>query len=435
MAEGVRPARDKNGNDRPGVYEIRISLGTNPLDATKRRTLSRTFHGTKREAQRARAALMVGTVDERGSEHSVAYLLERYLTERCAAKLADSTLVHYRYRVHSRLIPAFGHLQLRKLTAGHLQDFYDALTKAGRQPSDVRQYHAIMRGALNYAKQHGWVASNVALDADPPKIGDSELHPPAIDVVLDLIDLAAKTRPEFAVFLRVVIATGARRGEVCALRWSDFNGPVVKISRNIVDGLGRGIAPKEKGTKTHAVRTFRVDDETAELLADHARRMQRRAEAGGHTIGKDAFVFSHEPDGSKCWRPEYTTLIFRRLVQKLRDDGKLAEGQRVRLHDLRHAAATLLIDSGVPLPTVSRRLGHRRQSTTIDIYVHHRDERDQEAADVTGRALTRAAIAPDLAGDGPSPQPNGGRQAKARTKPADKVSAGSGNSAWRRRHW
>lgn len=377
---------------RPGVWEVRASLGRDPVTG-KRRTLSRLIRATgKRDAQRKLAALVNSRAVMRGTDETVEYLLARYL-EHLTGELSPSTVLHYRRRVNSRLIPALGHLSLRKLNAGHLDGFYDALKKAGRAPSDIRQYHAIMRGALNRAVDWGWVDENVALRAHPPKARANEIDPPDAELILAIIDSAERGtghpnspgNPALACYLRVVAATGCRRGEACALRWSDFNNGVVTIRRNIVDALGRGVPVVVKDTKTHAIRSVSLDEGTVAVLAEHAERAQAAAAATKVKITKDAYVFSHEPDGSQPWRPEYATLCFRRIVKHLGHP-------EVRLHDLRHAHLSLLFDSGLPVHAIQRRAGHKVATTTLNIYGHGRDERDPEAAAITGRALGPAPV-------------------------------------------
>ena len=94
----------------------------------------------------------------------------------------------------------------------------------------------------------------------------------------------------------------------------------------------------------------------------------------------EAFVFSHHPAGLEPWRPHYATLAFRRLA----DERGLAD---VRLHDLRHFAATMMLTSGIDVRTAAGRLGHANTSTTLDIYSHFTQAADGRAADMLSAAL------------------------------------------------
>ena len=137
--------------------------------------------------------------------------------------------------------------------------------------------------------------------------------------------------------------------------------------------------PGQKDTKTHSERTAAIDVETASGLA--ARRAEvEDALAGGPTLVELRYIFSHD-GGARPWRPDYGTAAWRRLCDAAGVTG-------VRVHDLRHMHASYLLDAGVPLHTVSRRLGHERASTTSDIYGHAIDARDQGAADLFGAMLS-----------------------------------------------
>jgi integrase len=100
-------------------------------------------------------------------------------------------------------------------------------------------------------------------------------------------------------------------------------------------------------------------------------------------------VFSDSPDGAAPWRPNRVTLAFRRLSDGLGING-------VRLHDLRHFAATQLLAAGVPVKTVATRLGHANASTTLNVYAHHLESSDVEAAQVLGGLIDDPSNGPQF---------------------------------------
>jgi len=194
--------------------------------------------------------------------------------------------------------------------------------------------------------------------------------------------------PEFAVFIRLSAAVGSRRGEVAALRWSavDFAGGDLVISKGLVQS--RTGAVLEKDTKTHQARRVAVDAGTLAALRAWRQECERRAELCGIELRPDGYVFSAEPDGSIPWKPIRWTSAWRRLRAKVGID------ESVRLHDLRHFAATRLLDAGVPVKTVSGRLGHSRPATTLNVYAHFVPATDRIAADAMGRILSVAGGSP-----------------------------------------
>src|SRR5439155_15425031 len=126
-------------------------------------------------------------------------------------------------------------------------------------------------------------------------------------------------------------------------------------------------------TKTAVGRKIALDKGTLESLAQHRKRCAARARKCGVDLDEDAFVFSPEADSSRPWRPDAITLAFGRLRRQLKLKG-------VRLHDLRHAAATQMLAAGVPVPIVAGRLGHSSPATTMSIYAHWVAKGDQAAA-------------------------------------------------------
>ena len=135
-----------------------------------------------------------------------------------------------------------------------------------------------------------------------------------------------------------------------------------------------------KDTKTHSARRLAVDPETIDAL--HSRRVRADALAVmcRCAVASEAYVFSSSPDGSAPLHPDTVTGGFQRLCRRLGLGG-------IRLHDLRHLHATQLLAAGVPVRTVSGRLGHANPATTLNVYAHFLDASDRQAAGVIGDLL------------------------------------------------
>jgi integrase len=364
---------------RPGVWELIIQLPRDPLTGRPRQ-LSRTFHGTKREAQRALAAevALVSAGKVTATTQMVADLLASWY-ERAAADLSPSTAREYRRLIDKRLLPALGRVRVRDLTPQQLDAFYGELSTRGQlAPASVRQVHAVMRRALAQAVRWGWLTSNPASNASPPKVRKPEITPPPLADTRALLAAADERDPDFGTMLRVIAATGARRGEVCALRWSDLDAQAgaLTIRRSLAAVVG---GPIEKDTKTHAARRIALDKATLAALAAHRAAAVERAAIGGFAFDVNSFMFTGA-DGVAPVHPDALTSLFRRLCDKLGLKG-------VRLHDLRHLHATQLLAAGVPVRTVSGRLGHANAATTLNVYAHFLEASDRDAADVIGGLL------------------------------------------------
>jgi integrase len=357
----------------PGRWELRVPLSTDPITGARRQA-SETFHGTKREAQRELARL-VAQADAGGratGRVTFAQLLDRWWEQK-RERLSPTTAREYRRVIERRLKPDLGRRPLNKLTVVDLDAYYLRLERdEGLAPASVRQIHAIVRGALGQAVKWGWLASNPARDATLPRATRQRITPPSAAKVRQLLALAEDHSVEMGMFVRLAALLGARRGEVCGLRWDDVDeaSGTIKIRRSVVDVAGHVTV---KSTKTHADRVVAVDVGTLDLLRRHRSWMKERALEACTDLVRDAYIVSEWPDGSKPMRPDKVTIVFRALRDKV-------AVPTARLHDLRHFVATQMIAAGQDVVTVAGRLGHAQPSTTLNIYAAFVKERDREAA-------------------------------------------------------
>ncbi len=296
-------------------------------------------------------------------------------------RLSPTTLDHYRGYAARYLKPALGTRPIRRITSRDLDRLYLAMSRdRGLAPRTVRQDHAVVRGAFGQAVKWSWLATNPALTASPPPVRKHDISPPSPAAVGQLVAAAEQASPELAVFLRLAAATGARRGELCALRWTDLDldEAVIVISRNLIDPAGGGWI--EKDTKTHQARCLSLDARTVAILARHRAWSVERSMACGVGQASDAFVFSDHPAATEPWLPNTVTHRFMDLCRREGVTG-------VRLHDLRHMHATQLLGANLDVRTVAGRLGHANAATTLGVYAHFLQARDQDAADVIGALL------------------------------------------------
>jgi len=365
---------------RPGVWELIVQLPRDPSGA-RYPQLSRTVRGTKRDAQRALAELVteVSAGKVNASNTTVTALLERWVAH-VENDLSPTTMREYRRLIAKRIGPDLGKHTLRQITAQRLDAYYAALTNDhGLSAATIRHIHAVLRGALGQAVRWGWISTNLAASASPPKLRKANITPPAIAETHSILSAADAHDPDFGALLRVLAATGARRGEVCGLRWSDLDpaAGTLAIQRSVAS-VGGGTVVKD--TKTHADRRIAIDPDTIAVLAERRQRQERSATMCGVQLGPDAFMFSTAPDGSQPLHPDTITGGFRRICTKVGLKG-------VRLHDLRHLHATQLLAAGVPVRTVSGRLGHANAATTMNVYAAFVEASDQDAAAVIGGLL------------------------------------------------
>ena len=367
---------------RGSSWQLIVHAGRDPVTG-KKRYVSRTVKGTKREAQRALAALVtqIGHGVPADTATTVSQLLDAWFAQ-ARTDFSPSTVRESNGIIERYLKPGLGEARLDRLRVPQIDTYYrrllDGSANHGRPlgPATIRRLHGILRRALGQAVRWGWIAHNYAADASPPRIHAPEVRPPTPAEVARLFRLASGDDPTLATFVILAAATGARRSELVALRWSDID--IGRASMTIRHGIVLGPdGLVEKGTKTHAIRNVSLDPTTLAALLAHQARADELALAFGTTRSPGSFVFSIEPDGSTTVRPDSMSRAFRQLCAKAGVPG-------VRLHDLRHYVATQLLAGGVDVRTVAGRLGHRNPSTTLNVYSHFLPEADRSAATFLG---------------------------------------------------
>lgn len=396
---------------RGNRYEVAVFQGRDPI--TKRNRYVYESAKTHEEAERQRDRLLerVAQGREADTKATVGLLLDQWLS---VADLAVSTRHVYEGFIERTIRPAVGDIKLRTLQhrVDILDKFYAHLRRCrllcdGRpgidhrtsgkhecdercrphacrpmQPRTIRNVHAILRAALGFAVKWGWIERNPAEHASPPKLTPSEINPPDPEQAARLVDAAWEADPNLGVFLWLAMTTGARRAELCVLRWSDirFDAADLLIARAFVTRKGQKLV---KDTKTHQKRRLSLDPATVQILEEHQKRQQKVADQAGLEVAADGYVFSRDGFGEDPWLPDTLTHQFRRIARQV--------GVPCRLHDLRHYSATQMIANGVDLRTVAGRLGHSGGGAiTLKVYSHWTRPAEQHAAELLSRQLRRS---------------------------------------------
>lgn len=337
---------------------MHVYLGRD-ADTGKPRYLTRTVRGTKREAEALCASLVAEASRGRFGERSsgtLGELLDQWMAH-LEADASPSTLAAYRVYLRRWIQPRVGEKKLDRLRPSDLDRLYTEL-RPQLGAASVLKVHTILRAALGQAVRWQMITENPAALATPPRANRPPIKPPTPEQVAVLLAAAEKRDPDLAVYLRLAAVTGARRGELCALRWSDVDletGEVV-ISRSLTLGTHQLV---EKSTKTHRSRRIALDAGSIEALERQRERSESRAAVCETRLVVDPYVFARDVEGREAWRPDSgATGRFASLRRQVGLEG-------VRLHDLRHYVATRLLDGGLPARAVSERLGHANANTTL----------------------------------------------------------------------
>lgn len=306
-----------------------------------------------------------------GSATTVAVLLEQFMG---TAKLSATTAQDWRSVISRHLIPELGDVALWKLTARDCDQLYTKMAAAGLGPSRVRCAHVVLHRAFAQAVRWGWLPRNPVSAATRPEVPRTVFTSPSREDIRVLLACAEASDPQLSCWLQVAVATGARRGEICALCWADIDleAATVRIERSVAVTKATGVA--FKSTKTGGVRLVSLTAQAVDALRRQRQAAEHAASSLGRLIEPAEVIFTRDPRARTPIRPEMVT----RRWERLRDELGLGH---VRIHDIRHFVATELLTSGIDVRTVSNRLGHARTSTTLDIYWAWVPARDREAAD------------------------------------------------------
>jgi integrase len=370
-----------------GALRVKVYAGIDPVSKS-RRYLTETVKaapGAGTEAERVLSRLL-NQVDEKRNPRTTAtlnQLLDRWLE---VLDVEVSTRRGYLTKINKHVRPLLGNVQVARIDAEALDSFYAELRKCrdhcgGRRGHDckplsdssIRAIHWILSGAFQRAVRWRWLATNPADHAEPPPMSRPNPQPPSVEEAARLVDEAFARHVDWGTLVWVAMTTGARRGELCALRWSnvDLDSGVISFERALYVDEDGELA--EKDTKTHQQRRVVLDPETLAVLKDHLALCGDRADAAQIPLPSDSYVFSLKPEGSQPLVPDSVTQRYDRMAKSL--------GIKTTLHKLRHYSATELINAGVDIRTIAGRLGHGGGgATTLRVYTAWLSEADQRAA-------------------------------------------------------
>ena len=324
---------------------------------------------TEIEAKNARDKARVATTNGTYISPSKV-LVGDFLTEWIgihAQTLKPKTADDYERMITAYIKPRIGKLPISRLRPADVAKMYRELSEAGGANGEklsgrtVAYVGAVLKNALAYAVEvEGLIPKNVAKGVPVPKNDKKVNEPFSVEEVRTFLS-ASKSHRLYALF-RLAIYTGARKGELLALKWSDldFEHQSLVISKNRLVVRGENVVQAStKGGEGR--RTISLDPETVEIMKEHRKRQfEERLKAGG-LWNETGYIFATEfGEPINYGTP---TQLFTKIKNRL----NLPEQ---RFHDLRHFHATQLLKAGTPLHVVAHRLGHRDPMVTATTYAH-----------------------------------------------------------------
>ena len=293
--------------------------------------------------------------------------LDQWL-ENMAGTLRPNTIKNYRSYIENHIRPSLGDKQLTRITPKDVQRFYEKLS-GSLSSGTVRRIHTTLHGILKAAQQAHLIAVNPTEKITPPKFS----YGPKQVLTDDQLDAFMKVIADDDIwydFFYTELTTGLRRGEICGLKWEDFDeiNDALKVCRTIHRKDGGGLTAGDTKTYT-SVRKIVLPPSTAVIL----RKRKKCA--------LTEWIF---PNPLKPEQPTDPGSAYNRLKVLLKRAGLPS----IRFHDLRHTFSTHALASGVDVKTLSGILGHTRAAFTLDTYTHTTGDMQKRASEIVGDFMT-----------------------------------------------
>ncbi len=367
---------------KDGRWEGRYTAGRDPETGKTiyKNVLGKTQGETKAKLKQAiQENTEVDTI--RAEQYTVGQWMDVWFENYAKIKVRPSSHQTYRGYIENHIKPNIGKIPLNKLSSLQLQKLYKKLLTKGRidrieaktqpkglSPKTVRNINQVISSAMDFAKRQKLISSNPTDGCALPKLEHREMKTlPAEQLTSFLRE--ARESGVFEMYY-IELATGLRRGELLGLKWEDLDlqQGSLRVQRQVSRINGEVVEAPLKTKNSY--RTISLGADAVEILKE------QRKKCGGNT-----YVFS-SPTGGPI-SPDSVLHMLHRVLKR-------AGLPKVRFHDLRHTFATLALQNGVDIKTVSGMLGHFSAGFTLDTYAHVTTAAQREAAKTMGSVLSAA---------------------------------------------
>lgn len=365
---------------KDGRWEGRYTAGRDPDTgkAIYKNVLGKTQAEAKAKLKQAIEEAK-GLDASKAGRYTVGEWMEVWFEHYAKVKVRPSSHQTYRGYIDNHIKPNIGKIQLEKLTSLELQKFYKRLLEKGRvnriesrkqskglSAKTVRNIHQIISSAMQLAREQNLIIGNPAEGCALPRLEHREMKTLPVEQLQSFLR-EAKDSGVFELYY-LELATGLRRGELLGLKWEDIDleRGDLRVKRQIARINGEVVEAPLK-TK-NAYRTLPLAADTIDVL-----------EAQRKKAGDSPWVFPGPTGGPIS--PDSVLHMLHRVLKR-------AGLPRVRFHDLRHTFATLALQNGVDVKTVSGMLGHFSAGFTLDTYAHVTTASQRQAAKTMGGILS-----------------------------------------------
>ena len=364
---------------KDGRWEGRFTAGHDP--ATGKQIIKNVLGKTQAEVKEKlkKVLLEAGQIDfAKSGKYTVGAWMDEWFENVAKIKVRPSSHQTYKGYIDNHIKPNIGNIPLEKLTTMDLQKFYRKLLTKGRverieskeQPKGlsaktVRNINQVISSAMDLAVAQKIIPANPTNACELPKVEHQEMQTIPAEQLQAFLQEAKATGVYEMYYIE--LATGLRRGELLGLKWTDIdwkNG-TIKVRRQVARVDGQIVEAPLKTKNSY--RTVTISHQAIEVL-----KVQK---AKTH----DQYVFA-SPNGGPI-SPDSVNNMLKRVLER-------AGIPKVRFHDLRHTFATIALQNGVDIKTVSGMLGHFSAGFTLDTYAHVTTSAQKEAAQTMGNILS-----------------------------------------------
>ena len=365
-----------------GRWEGRYTAGYDPQ--TGKRIIKNVLGKTQAEVKAKLAKALEDSKEldiVRTDEYTVAEWLRLWYELYAEPNVRPTTAASYRRNIELHVIPHIGDIKLNRLTSRELQKFYKDLLENGRlreaqkeknpglSNSTVRGIHMMLHNALDRAVRERLILRNPTEDCIIPKLEKKEmkiLRPEDIKAYL----AAAERRGVLPMFY-LELVSGVRKGELVALLWDDLDieQRTISVSKQALSRPGGEIVVNRPKTE-NSIRAISIPQEAVDLLVEE------------HQKHPDNPYMFPSPKTGEMYYPDSVANLHKKLLQD-------AGSGHIRFHDLRHTFATMALQNGVDVKTVSAMLGHYDAGFTLRTYTHATRQMQEQAAEKMGSFMTQ----------------------------------------------
>ncbi|EKJ3605280.1 site-specific integrase [Listeria monocytogenes] len=369
------------GNNK---YELRVSKGYDARGKQIRKTKNvtvKTVKALKLELSNFEAYVYSSDYTEIKDMRFIDFV-EKWRINYAKRELKGNTIDKYNLFLENWIIPYFERKKISKITTMQLLDYFHEVQKKGVGPSALEGHHRVIRSLFKYATLWGITETDVSLSVKKPtyKVPEKNIYNRReIEVLIDRIKILQKYQQ---LMIKLALYCGLRRGEVIGLTTKDmnYNKNTINVYRAVIKSASEGIKLDE--TKNKRKRIVPAPAGLMEEIKELAKEKQKNKDKLGllwkgtkDLDGKTVIlIFSHD-DGTP-FTPASVTRMFNRFLEKEENN----DLTKISFHDLRHSAASFLLEQGINIKVIQNILGHSDIKVTLNTYAHITEDGYSEAA-------------------------------------------------------